>query len=391
MHHYVYLAAASEDLDTKDRMSGLAAKISKALGLPPGHTPPLQIVRACAPHVAIRRGYPEVREVLAFAPDAVLVTAMKGTPSARILAGLGAPVLAVDKLGKKALPQEASWTAPTLESPGMIDQIRTRGKLTVLDRRLGPREGDGSTLSLNPLGFAIPGVDWFLWRSRSINIPRPDDRGLAVICPPEDYVVAGAHVTPMLLLPDTTALPAFNRAIVRSSVLWPSSRPHPEFVSGGRLYGTTETTRMYGTVWSLPISQLVIGLRRAGVTEPVHFRTHRELTSELLSPQIAMELAMLNQRFGPFSFSLDGVEAEIYDPLVIRIDGRDVEAGYLSSGLADWLGVWRGQDSAALDATWIEGQGQAADFVLSVGYQQGSAPEGTPEVMLTPVPLYPLM
>lgn len=391
MHHYVYLAAATENLDTQDAMTHLATRIGKALDLPPGHTPPMHIVRACPPHTSVRRGFPEVREVLAFAPDAVLVTGMKGTPSARMLANLGAPVIAVDKLAKMRPPQEGGWTAPTLDAPGMIEQIRDQGKLTVLDRRLAPQEGDGVTLSLNPLGFAIPGVDWFMWRSRAINIPRPDDRGLAVVCPPEDYVVAGAHVTPMMLLPDVSALPAFQKCIVRSSVLWPSSKPLPEFVSGGKLYGTTETARLHGKVWGLPVSHILIGLRRAGVKEPVHFRSHEELVRELMSPQTAMELATLNQLYGPFTFSVDGQDSEDYSPLTIRIDGRDVEAGYLSSGIADWLGIWRGQDMPVLDATWIEGQGQAADFALSVGYQPGPAPSDTPEVMLTPVPLYPMM
>lgn len=386
----VYLAAASENLDQEGATEALGRQVATALGLSQGRLPALHIVRAAHPHNAIRRGLPEVREVLALAPDAVLVRGMKGTPSARALAGLGIPVLTVDKLRSTALPASASWTNPTLDSEGLVNEIREKRKLTVLDRRLTPRTEDGAVLSLNPLGFALGGIGWFMWRTRAVNIPRPDDRGLAVICPPEDYVVAGAHVTPMMLVPDTSALPAFARAVVRSSVLWPSTRPHPEFVSGGRLYSSSEVCRAGERVWSLPVSLVTIGLRRAGVTEPVHFRTHQEVATELMNPQTALELALLNEHFGPFSFDVEGTEPEEYRPLCLRIECRDVEAGYLSSGIADWLGTWRGRGTAALEQTWIEGTGQVADFVLSEGYQPGPAPAGTPEVMLTPVPLFPM-
>lgn len=388
--HLVYLAAASENLEQTGVVEALGRQIGSALGLAQGQLPVLHIVRAAHPHNAIRRGLPEVREVLALAPDAVVVRGMKGTPSARLLAGFGIPVVTVDKLGRTGLPATASWTCPALEAAGLIAAIREQKKLTVLDRRLTPHTDDGAVLSLNPLGFALEGISWFMWRSRAVNIPRPDDRGLAVVCPPEDYIVAGAHVTPMMLVPDTSALPAFQQAIVRSSVLWPSTRPHLEFVSGGRLYGTSEVCRTGVRLWALPISLLTIGLRRAGVTEPVHFRTHSEVASELMNPQTALELALLNEHFGPFSFDVQGEEPERYRPLCLRIECRDVEAGYLSSGIADWLGTWRGRNAAAQEQTWIEGSGQVVDFVMSEGYQAGPAPSGTPEVMLTPVPLFPM-
>lgn len=348
--------------------------------------PDVRLVTRPHPHVAFRLGFPEFRKILSYAPFAVVLSDEKPPAWASLLKSLGCPVVGEEMLRQDLFGEQADWTQSSLNGDKLLKDLAAAEKITILDEGVAPREGDGLTIGTDILSaFADPAPDYHLHRVRSFNIPLPEDEALNIASPDEDSFVAGQPVLPLYVRHELPEI--YERCIIRSSALWPTAGlPAPS-----SLVGATEIFRCANQAFSAPYAHLVIAMREAGITTPVVYRMHEDRLTGLTDPQAAMDLTFLTMNYGPFAIDKEmGGSSEGVQPLVIRVDLRDMNAGFVTSGVADWIAKCRGQSMDALERTWVSAPPQFRDFLGSLGYQESAPPSEVPQVTISLPPLLPL-
>lgn len=346
-------------------------------------TPDVRIVQRPHPHIAFRLGFPEFRMICAYAPHVVVLSNKKKPAWTSLLTDLGCPVVKEENVKAHHFPEEATWTKSHL-SGNVLGRLKEAERVTILAEGVAPEEGDGVTIGTDVFApFADPAPDFYLHRMRSVQIPLPEGEPINVASLTEDAYVAGQPVLPLVVRHEVEE--AYAKAIVRSSALWPTIG----VPSAGTLVGATEVYRFGDRSVVAPYAHLLVALRAAGLTCPILYRMSQTEKTEVIDPQVAMDFASMMQKF-ELQFA-DGRDHADVKPLSIRVDLKDMEAGFVSSGLAEWLARVRGVSDGAIEKTWVQAPGTFGDFLMSLGYQEGEPPSGTPQVMINLPAMMPLM